>query len=271
MFNVKKFVKECVEENILSEQEAERIAKADNDLLSPEELRIKYNNPLIGTGYPDWLDPTEHMKMCFATARDYFPQGFLWYYSIEDVASILYVWSLIRINTCSSYALLKCMLVRRCQNLVRDSYFHSQIYTNSYNNIMNITNSDEEREYLYLLKSSSLDEGDSDLVINISGIKNAKVRNILILCGYFIAELDCMFNMVVDLYKQSSPKMQKKLYKIYRTDPKLCDIIDLEYDSNVKERISFGAVLKSLGITDTNKSVREYLKTYLYDEGFLGV
>ena len=136
---------------------------------------------------------------------------------------------------------------------------------------MNITNSDEEREYLCLLKSSSLDEGDSDLVINISGIKNVKVRNILILCGYFIAELDCMFNMVVDLYKQSSPKMQKKLYKIYRTDPKLCDIIDLEYDSNVKERISFGAVLKSLGITDTNKSVREYLKTYLYDEGFLGV
>lgn len=272
MLDIKKCVTMCMEKYNLTEEEATRIAKTDDVYLSLQELKYKYDNPYIGTEYPEWLTPTEHLKMCYKTAKDYYSSGYSWYYGVDEVSSALYIWSSLRLHKCNDVKLLKRMLVCRCMNIARDVNRRCYTMRTSLNNLIHSSSEDDrENEYIDLFAEEDTALKDAELLASLKSIKDKQIREMLIMCGYFIAELDSLFNMVVDIYENSTDKEKEKLYEIFREDERLCEVIHKPYSSINRGKVAFTTIRKSLGIGIANTTLKERMKVYLGRIGFLDV
>ena len=125
MRNYKNFIAECGQKYGLGAEDALRIVKADVDDLTISELRIRYNNPNIGNGLPDWITSENLLNMCYKTAYEIIrvssSRGYLSDigYIVPDIAHSLYVYALYKINRFDNFGILKKALCDRCKDLLR--------------------------------------------------------------------------------------------------------------------------------------------------------
>lgn len=279
MLNVSKCVEVCVKKYGLDEKEALRIAKTDNILLSIEELRYKYDDMRIGTGYPDWITPEEHIKMCYATVwNKYYGSEKLSknFYCCEDLVSDLYLYTLTRLHSYKGKLQLNGLLLCRLKNMVRDKTQEANCFCESYDweldNVGFSHSGEKYNKYSKCLKYNYISTNTPDIVIllsTIASIKNDKVKGVLLLCGYFIANIYEFLNPLVDFYFSSSDNIKDKIYNLGKDDEKFCKLIDRTTDKSVEVSITVGKILKIFG-----KRSKSYLKTdllpYLKNIGLVG-
>lgn len=70
------------------------------------------------------------------------------------------------------------------------------------------------------------------LATKIRNIADVKIRDIMILCGYFVADEVSLLGDVILLYENSSEKMKLKLNNLYCRDNYLCSKFELEETRN---------------------------------------
>lgn len=280
MLDVKKCVKVCMEKYGLEEKEALRIATTDNILLNIQELRYKYDDCTIGTAYPDWITPEEHLKMCYATVwKKYYGDNELTknFYSCEDVARDLFVYSATRIHSYKDKYQLNGLLLCRMKNLLRDKTREASCYYETYDwesdNISNFQFDEKCNNYRKAIKYGSAVRDTNeviDLVMTITSIKNDKIKGILLICGYFLADIQEFLTPLVDYYSSCSEKIQNKIYEIGRDDAYFCKAINRNVNNVAKENVTIGRILKIFGKRD-----KSYIKTdilpYLQNMNILNI
>ena len=262
MLDYDKCIRNCMEKYGLSESEASRIVKTKDYLLNVEDLRYKYDNPNLGKEYPKWLDKNIHINMCYKVAFTYFQKRVYdcIIYDAEDVAIELYIWSLIRLSSWDSYALLKCALVCRCKTMTRDIIEEMKYQKNIISTEEKFSNEYifNTVEHDYLVSNKNVFD-DLEFIDTIKSIKDWKTQSILVFIGYFILDLDILFDMVVDIYVKSPSNVKNKIYDICMDDKRLCNYLDLNYQEDVNCTKPIGKILKVFG----NRNKHQYLENIL--------
>lgn len=270
MIKEKDRIKLCKEKYGLTEEEATRIVKADNCLLNIDELRVKYDYPDLGRKYPDWLSPIEHYKMCCATVRQMYNNNFERICTPEEMASILYIKSSIKLNTLKNHKHLKAALVTMSMGICRDGMRRQKYWNNKslddtvvedgipmYETIVSKDNEREEQECLNAVKS----------------IKNREVRELLIIAGFIIGRIGYFEKEFMDIVNNSKYVDKTKLIELLEQVVKN-DELDMKRASNikVKERkikITMKSVLEAYKTDLDTISARQEIGYYLMSTGFL--
>lgn len=244
----------------LSKEEAEKlIPYGQEDYLTIDELRIKFDYPEMGKSYPQWLEKEDHLKMCFKTAKETWNvRDFGWFCTPDELATKLFIWSSIRLNKFNSYPHLKAGLRNCVKNILRDEVTRETMkIKDSYLSdeelqIRNSTRWNKKRFDSGSYISTSLDqclyneyitEGEETLhtkiassteeqeelrsVINqIRSIKNKQVKQFLIVGGFLLAninELESDFNSVVE---ESTYEVKTQLINLYNRTLKYEEMIN---------------------------------------------
>lgn len=233
----------------LSREEAEKlIPYGQEDYLTIEQLRIKFDNPDLGKKYPEWLQKEDHMKMCFKTAKDVWnSRDFGWFCTPEELATKLYIWSSIRLNKFNSYPHLKTGLMNATKNILRDEvtketmkikdeYLTEEEFKERHSTTWNkkryddgtyisssldqcafMEHNSDGRETLHSRIPDSIEaEEEQRSVINqIRSIRNKQVKQFLIVGGFLLAnisELEVDFQDIIDNSDVDTAKGLKDLY-----------------------------------------------------------
>ena len=248
MLDVKKCVKNCMEKYGLSREDATRIATTDSEMLTVEDLRYKYDDDRIGNGYPDWVTPEEHLQMCYAIARSKYNSGFTWYNSCDDVAHDLFLYSSIHLHKYSSKFQLRGLIICRLKNLIRD-YTHAFNVTSTYCDFEDVyTEDDTSAKSLLSMGAYVKDDVDVvELVSTISSIRNTKIKGILLLCGYFLADIQEFLPLLVEYYGKCTESIKNKIYDLGRDDFLFCSSINRELNRVNKADVSMGKIVWIFG------------------------
>lgn len=233
----------------LSREEAEKlIPYGQEDYLTIEQLRIKFDNPDLGKKYPEWLQKEDHMKMCFKTAKDVWnSRDFGWFCTPEELATKLYIWSSIRLNKFNSYPHLKTGLMNATKNILRDEvtketmkikdeYLTEEEFKERHSTTWNkkryddgtyisssldqcafMEHNSDGRETLHSRIPDSIEaEEEQRSVINqIRSIRNKQVKQFLIVGGFLLAnisELEVDFQDIINNSDVDTAKGLKDLY-----------------------------------------------------------
>lgn len=189
MISEKDRINTCVEKYGLDIEEATRIVKEDNMLLTVEELRMKFDNPMLGKEYPEWLTPIDHYKMCCATVRQMYNGNFAKICPPEDLASTLFINSSIKMNTFKNHQHLKSGLVTMAMTVCRDGMRRQKYWADQTLDAPIGEQYDELTNYDRIIADDKEQE-TRDYLNAILSIKNREVRELLILAGYIVGNID---------------------------------------------------------------------------------
>lgn len=227
----------------LTKEQAEKlIPYGQNDYLTLEELAVKYDNPSLLSGeYPDWLTPEDHFRLCcVVAATKYDTKKFKWFYmSKEDLEIDLFIYTTIRLPKIKNYAMLKTALCNRVKNILRDNIQKETIcvkeenatdeqlnqykYFDRINGDKYIIGSldnyivDENTGEFSDLVQSDYDESMAtklETIETIRNIKNKQVRQILVVCGYLLSDLDELYVDYRQVLQQCSKRVKQNLHKL---------------------------------------------------------
>lgn len=261
----------CISKYGLSEKEATRIVKEDNTLLTIEELRMKFDNPNLGKKYPEWLTPIDHYKICCATVRQMYNGNFAKICTPEELASILFINSSIKLNTFKNHQHLKSGIVTMAMSVCRDNtrrqkYWSSKSLDDTFDendeltNYERVTVKDTEREAKECLNA-------------VMSIKNREVREILILTGYIVGGIDSFRPAFIDVIENSDLIIQEELSKLLKdiSENDRVDRIRLEDKSCKfkKVKITLKSILKVFKTDLDIKAARLEIGEYLMSTGFM--
>lgn len=271
MITEKDRIHTCMEKYGLSEQEAIKIVKEDDMVLSIEDLRMKYDNPDLGKNYPDWLTPIDHYKICCATVRQMYNGNFAKICTPEELASNLYIMTSIKLNTYKNHKHLKAAIVTSAMRICRDNmrrqkYWSGQSLDDTYGENDNLTNYDR-------ITARDTEKEEKECLNAVMSIKNREVREILVLTGYIVGGIDTFQNEFINILQNSDLIYRDKLEKLM-TDMQNNDKIDREKFENKsykakKTRITLKSIL-SVFKTDLDlKSARLEIGEYLMSTGFI--
>ena len=271
MITEKDRISTCINKYGLSEEEATRIVKEDNVLLSIEELRVKFDNPDLGKEYPEWLTPLDHYKMCCATVRQMYNGNFAKICTPEELASTLYINSSIKLNTFKNHKHLKSGLVTMAMTICRDNMRRQQYWSNQ---SLDTPCSEDEKISCYDKVVAKENEREARECLNaVMSIKNREVREILILTGFIvgnIAEFGDEFQKIIqnsDLIDRT--ELVKLLEQLNDNDE--IDRMKVEKQKSIKRKVSITlkSILKIMKTDLDLNSARKEIGEYLTSTGFL--
>ena len=273
MININKCVKNCVEKYGLEEKYAMYIAKTDNVLLNIQELRYKYDNANIGKNYPDWLTPEEHLKMCYSVVHNFYNSSFYFYNSFEDIAYDLFIETSLHLNICDNKSYLYNMIVCKVKTIIRDTMQEFKCYYTTYDwedDFVTYSDEDVENDYKcikYNACSDNITDG-IELAMTIQSIKDESIRGILLLCGYFIANIEELLEPLIEFYNNTSSRIKSKIYEIGKDDKRFCDRINKEIDLTNNDSVTVGRILRIFG--KRNKSyIQDFIVPCLREGGIM--
>lgn len=266
----------------LTKEQAERlIPYGQNDYLTLEELAVKYNNPNLLTGeYPDWLTPEEHFRLCcVVAATKYEAKKFKWFYmSREDLEMDLYIYTVIRLPKIKNYAMLKTALCNRVKNILRDNVkketfcvktedateeqlqqfkFYNRINGDTYiaGSLDNYIVDEYTGEFSNLIQSDNNSvHSKVETVEIIRSIKNKQVRQILIVCGYLLADLDELYIDYRQVLQSCSKRVKQNLHKLCKKqlmyEDYKCGKIELEDDMKKLQQVTITDIIAAFDLKE---------------------
>lgn len=267
MLTSKQRIENCVKTFGIDERQATRIFKDSEDLLSIEELRMKYENTKLGIEYPEWLTPTDHLKICFKTAKDmYSVEKFGWFCEEPELANMLFIWSSLRLNKFDNHALLKCACVRACKNILRDNVIRSKYVAGSMDAIYN--NGEYDYNLYNIMDGSDSKMDEIELLTTINSLKNNVIRGLLIVCGYVIAGIDgfeiAYREFVATCDKTTQAELAKILDRVHKNEQIMRDKKAGKYVTEKVKKVTIKNVAKALGIqTCFLSSFKDFAKDYI--------
>lgn len=270
MIKEKDRIRICQEKYGLTEEEATRIVKSDNCLLSLEELRMKFDYPDLGKKYPDWLSPIDHYKMCCATVRQMYNSNFERICSPDEMASILYIKSSIKLNTIKSYKHLKTALVTMSMGICRDGMRRQKYWSNK---SLDDTVVEDKVPMYETIVAKDNEQEEQECLNAVLSIRNREVRELLIIAGFIIGRISYFEKEFMNIVNNSEFIDRTKLIEILEQVVKN-DELEMKRASNIKvkerkTKITMKSVLAAYKTDLDATSARQEIGDYLMSTGFL--
>lgn len=261
----------CIEKYGLSEEEARRIVKEDNMVLTVEELRMKFDNPDLGKCYPEWLTPIEHYKMCCATVRQMYNGNFAQICTPEELASTLFINTSIKLNTFKNHKHLKAGLVTNAMRICRDNMRRQKYWSGQ--SLDDTVSSNSSQTVYDTIVAKDIEKEESDCLNTVLSIKNREVREILILAGFIIGGINSFELEFKKILLNSDLIDRSKLIELLDTldsndkiDWKKLD--DKKFKAK-KTKITLKSILNVVNTDLDLKSARLEIGEYLATTGFI--
>lgn len=273
MITEKDRISTCINKYGLSEEEATRIVKESDDLLNIEELRMKYDYPELGIKYPEWLTPIEHYKMCCATVKSMYNSNYASICTPEEMASILYVKSSVKLKQIHTFQHLKVGLVTIAMNLYRDNSRRQKYWSDKTLDTEVETKDGSVMTGYDVVVAKDKEDDEIKCLLAVKSIKNREVREILILCGFIIGGLESFRNDFMDIVSNSDLIKRDAMVELMEK-VKHNEDADIEKQNNKsakikKHRINFKAILKCINTDMDEVDARKEIGDYLAFTGFM--
>lgn len=173
----------------MKEEDVYRILTEHEDVLTLDELKIKYDNPNIGK-LPEWLSEEELSNMIWNTIHHYWSQIFEQKMSKEELFSEHQEYIRKKIGLYENHHHIKAALVKRMITLANEYTRKGKYYLGSTDEVFD---SDSNGTVRYKYECPVYQETDienSILINKIRNVKHIEIRNLLILTGYLICDID---------------------------------------------------------------------------------
>lgn len=256
-----------VSKGLTKEEAEELIAYNCEEILSIEQLRVKFNYPEMGKGYPNWITPEEHMKICFKTAKEQYSTekfGELGTETVQDLAVKLYIYSAIRLNKISSPANLKTALINICKNYKRQNAKRKKMWSESLDTPVptKLTSTEEQfTKYDFLSTNEDVTDSEKEVVDCIRSIKNKEVRDVLVIAGYLLANINGLYTDYRYVLDTCNETIKQNLLQ-------LAESVFSNEENEKKHKIDFNSIIKAFGADyfgdyKSCKNIKSEIQEYL--------
>lgn len=265
----------------LPKAEIKRILSEHEDLLTLEELKIKYDNPNIGV-LPEWLSEEELDKMIWKTIHECWNDMFAIQTTKEDMYMHLQEYVRKKINLYKNHAYLKGSLVLRIRSLIDINKRRSDYFTYSLDEVYTDENSSISIKRYKYEPSENLEELDSykeyEICEKIKSIKDKSIQNVLIITGYLLCGIDELRGEYLQLLRNSDASIKESI-KLLEDNTLYNDNLDhlkfegIKVKGVKKKRVTILDIMKALKVDKfnlkaSNSSVKQELAQYLDVIGF---
>lgn len=239
----------------LSKEEVYRILSEYEDILTLDELKIRYDNENIGV-LPEWLLDDELDSMIWNTIHQMFDTRFSSWTTKDDLHSDLQLFVRKNSNKFRNHAHLKTCLINRLKTLLDERSWRGKYYENSIDEEDTYSDSNSTKyKYEKFMVSDTKEQDELELVMKINSIKDEKIRNLIIVTGYLICNISCLRKDYLQLLRTSEQSIKQNLKLL---EDKLFD--NDEIDRKRIDKVSMPSIRKkSLNIVDVMKALKLYV------------
>lgn len=258
----------------ISKEEVNRILSEHEDVLTLEELKIKYDNPDIGK-LPEWLSEETLDLMIWKTVHQYWSPLFQQRMTKEELYSEHQEYIRKKINLFENVHHVKAVLVKRMLFLVDEYTRKGKYFLGSTDEQLPADNLYGSVRYRYELPIEDTKNIESDLFIEqIRNIKNKSIKSLLIITGYLLCDITEFRKDYIEILRSSDEEVKMNLQKLEETLEHNEELDLMKYSNTVvterKKSINIKDIIKALRLNiidnkkekvdNTLEEIRYYLK-----------
>ena len=258
----------------ISKEEVNRILSEHEDVLTLEELKIKYDNPDIGK-LPEWLSEETLDLMIWKTVHQYWSPLFQQRMTKEELYSEHQEYIRKKINLFENVHHVKAALVKRMLFLVDEYTRKGKYFLGSTDEQLPADNLYGSVRYRYELPIEDTKNIESDLFIEqIRNIKNKSIKSLLIITGYLLCDITEFRKDYIEILRSSDEEVKMNLQKLEETLEHNEELDLMKYSNIVvterKKSINIKDIIKALRLNiidnkkekvdNTLEEIRYYLK-----------
>ena len=258
----------------ISKEEVNRILSEHEDVLTLEELKIKYDNPNIGK-LPEWLSEETLDLMIWKTVHQYWSPLFQQRMTKEELYSEHQEYIRKKINLFENVHHVKAALVKRMLFLVDEYTRKGKYFLGSTDEQLPADNLYGSVRYKYELPIEDTKNIESDLFIEqIRNIKNKSIKSLLIITGYLLCDITEFRKDYIEILRSSDEEVKMNLQKLEETLEHNEELDLMKYSNIVvnerKKSINIKDIIKALRLNiidnkrekvdNTLEEIRYYLK-----------
>ena len=258
----------------ISKEEVNRILSEHEDILTLEELKIKYDNPDIGK-LPEWLSEETLDLMIWKTVHQYWSPLFQQRMTKEELYSEHQEYIRKKINLFENVHHVKAALVKRMLFLVDEYTRKGKYFLGSTDEQLPADNLYGSVRYRYELPIEDTKNIESDLFIEqIRNIKNKSIKSLLIITGYLLCDITEFRKDYIEILRSSDEEVKMNLQKLEETLEHNEELDLMKYSNTVvterKKSINIKDIIKALRLNiidnkkekvdNTLEEIRYYLK-----------
>ena len=246
----------------LREEEVFRILSEHEDLLTFNELKIKYNNPNIGK-LPEWLREEDLWDMIWKSIHECWSPLFEQKMTKEELFAELYEYIKKKINRYENYKHIKCAIVNQIRSLAFEYNRRGKYFIGSLDEVYP-ENNESGVKYKFEGRTSDNTTIETNIFVNnLRNLTDPDVKNILIVAGYLLANIEELRIDYIELLRKSSEEVKNNieaLATILDENDKLdWDRLEKIKRNEKKKKIKLQDIIKAVGF---NKAfINEYDKT----------
>lgn len=262
----------------LPKEEINRILSEHEDLLTLEELKIKYDNPAMGV-FPAWLKYEDLENMIWKTIHSMWSITLQYMYESKDeLFNDLYLYTCIKSNLWLNHNHLKGSLVFRVQTLIDNHLRKAKYWKGSIDEKK--SEDDDEVRYRYdpYIAFEDTEEATAfNLIEKINSVKDESIRNILIITGYLICNIDSLRGEYLKLLNKCNASVKTSIKKLEQLQFMNDELDRLKIENNPmpvrKERITVVDIAKALQsdtiLPECNKITLKKLTNYFHQNNLM--
>lgn len=266
-------IKRIMDNYGISYESAEYIVTTPEDDLTFEELKMKLDNPNIGV-LPDWISEQNLSFMIKKSIRCFKPQIDYLAISEEDIYQDVQLFVRKKSNRLVNYNCLKAIISNRIRTYIGKEQRVKDYIPHSLDRPIDITKGQNTfREYFQSVDDTLMaydgeciyakDPTISELEVLdlIASIKDNDLRDILIVTGYLLCDIEILKDMYLDMYNKKRPSIKSKLDALaekirYNMLLELDDVV-IDGKKLRKKPVSFISVLASLNLDKIKNSISD--------------
>lgn len=259
----------------LSKEEVNRILSEHEDVLTIEELKIKYDNPNIGV-LPEWLTEESLDLMIWKTIHQYWSPIFEQRLTKEELYSEHQEYIRKKIALFENHNHIKGALVKRMITLAQEYVRKGKYFLGSTDEVLATDNVYGIARYKYEMPVSDESTIEDEIFLDrVRSIKDKSVRNLLIITGYLLCDIEGLRKDYIELLRTCDDADIKNNISQLESIVRHNDEIEMcKYDNIAtterKQRLSIKDVIVALKMNildnnhkeNTNKTLDE-VKYYL--------
>lgn len=262
----------------IPEEEVNRILSEHEDLLTIDELKIKYDNPNIGK-LPEWLTEESLELIIWKTIHQYWSPVFDNHWTKEELYMEHQEYIRKKIGLFQNHNHIKGALVNRMITLAQEQTKRNKYFIGSLDEQLEPENNNGVCRYKYEAVASNKSSEDMLFINSIRELKNKQVKNLLIVTGYLLCDIDELRKDYLDVLRSSDPDICNSVKLLAETIQNNEIIKQDRLDNKVTKgrcrNISIKDIIKALKLNitldgkqkveNTLEDVRYYLKSCWYN------
>ena len=220
----------------LSKEEVDFILSEHEDVLTLEQLKIKYDNPNIGK-LPEWLSEQELDNMIWKTIHQCWSPIFEQRLSKQEMYSEHQEYIRKKIALFENHNHIKGALMNRMITLSQEYTRKSKYFVGSTDEVLEADNLNGVARYKFELPVS--DEAtleDHYFLENIRSVKDKSVRNLLIITGYLLCDIVELRKDYIDILRNCDDQDIINNITTLEETIKTNDIIEQKRYDNIKTK-----------------------------------